>query len=143
MALKGEKKKEYQKEYRAKNKEKIAQANREYREKNKEKRTNTTKEYRDKNKDKIKEYAWKRAGINITQKEYEGLLVEQNYSCAICDKHQSVLNKTLAVDHDHETGEIRGLLCWECNTALGKLGDSIPGILKVLEYLQKGENRNE
>lgn len=55
---------------------------------------------------------------NITIEEYDHMLVYQNGVCAIC-KQVDVTGRRLAVDHDHETGKIRGLLCSSCNTKLG------------------------
>jgi hypothetical protein len=43
----------------------------------------------------------------------------------------------MCVDHDHETGEVRGLLCVQCNSALGKLGDREEALLRALEYVRK------
>ena len=51
--------------------------------------------------------------------EYEGRLAEQLGTCAICHEGPGV--RRLAVDHDHVTGAVRGLLCCKCNTALGHL----------------------
>lgn len=63
---------------------------------------------------------------------YQALLDSQNSRCAICGERAS----PLAVDHDHRTGQIRGLLCDRCNRAVGHLQDS-PGIcLKAAEYLR-------
>jgi CRISPR/Cas system-associated protein Cas10 (large subunit of type III CRISPR-Cas system) len=73
----------------------------------------------------------------ITLKEYNTLLNNQNYTCAICKKPPQTKNRRLCVDHNHSTGEVRGLLCDLCNTALGKLQDDI-GILKAaIKYLEK------
>lgn len=41
------------------------------------------------------------------------------------------------VDHCHDTGRVRGMLCHGCNTALGKLGDNVAGLRRALEYLTK------
>ena len=62
--------------------------------------------------------------------------------CGICDKHQVELSKRLAVDHDHETMEVRGLLCIDCNTSIGKLGDNIEGLEQALRYLNGDIRRN-
>lgn len=53
--------------------------------------------------------------------------------CEICKKE----NPKLVVDHDHDTGEFRGMLCTSCNTGLGKLGDSAERLIMALEYLNK------
>ena len=80
----------------------------------------------------------------ISMEEYESLRVNQNYSCAICGLHES-LNKTngpqagikrLSIDHCHDTGKTRGLLCNNCNRGLGFLGDTTERLEKVLEYLR-------
>jgi hypothetical protein len=41
------------------------------------------------------------------------------------------------IDHCHATGTIRGVLCWNCNVGIGKLGDSIEGVKRALNYLEK------
>jgi hypothetical protein len=43
------------------------------------------------------------------------------------------------VDHDHETGAIRGLLCKHCNSSLGKLGDNLEGLMRAVDYLKNAE----
>jgi hypothetical protein len=44
---------------------------------------------------------------------------------------------TFHVDHCHETGKIRGLLCHSCNTGIGKLGDNLEGLQKAVSYLER------
>lgn len=56
--------------------------------------------------------------------------------CAIC-KRPETINKSLAVDHCHLTNTIRGLLCTNCNIALGKMGDSIEILKSAIAYLEK------
>jgi len=62
--------------------------------------------------------------------------VEQicGHTCYICGREESE-NKRLAIDHCHETGDIRGLLCSKCNKALGLLGDDIDTLKRAIEYL--------
>lgn len=61
----------------------------------------------------------KRHGLK--EGEVEEMKLEQDYSCAICGvKDENILPKGLAVDHDHETGKVRGLLCTNCNNGLGR-----------------------
>lgn len=51
----------------------------------------------------------------ITIHQYAELLKKQDDKCAICDRHKDEFKSNLAVDHNHATGEIRGLLCSYCN----------------------------
>jgi hypothetical protein len=74
----------------------------------------------------------------ITPEQYEEMLVHQNGVCAICgnpDKH----GRNLAVDHSHETGKVRGLLCTHCNTGIGVLGDTADHLRAALKYLENQE----
>jgi hypothetical protein len=71
----------------------------------------------------------------ITADQYAQMLAEQDNRCAICCQEQS--GKRLAVDHDHATGQVRGLLCSNCNRALGLFGDSSVHLLSAYHYLQK------
>lgn len=73
----------------------------------------------------------------ITPGQYEDLYLFQEGKCAICGIHQDKLKVKLSVDHDHETGEVRGLLCYKCNTAIGLLNDDSYTILKAWDYLDK------
>lgn len=75
-------------------------------------------------------------GTPFTLVAYDRLYQIQTGRCGICKTHQSELTKGLAVDHDHKTSIVRGLLCFDCNTSLGKLGDSIDAIEQVLIYLR-------
>jgi len=62
---------------------------------------------------------FKRA-YGITVEDYETMLINQNKVCKICNK-PCKSGKSLAVDHCHETGKVRGLLCAKCNTNLGRI----------------------
>jgi len=80
--------------------------------------------------------SWKRL-YGISEDEYNEMLVTQNFRCAMCGIHQSKLNKSLSVDHNHATGEIRGLLCSDCNFILGHAKDN-PGTLQAgINYLRR------
>lgn len=71
---------------------------------------------------------------NISIEEYNSILEKQNNLCAIC----KLLSKTkLNVDHCHNTGRIRGLLCGNCNRALGLFKDNIQYLYNAIEYLSK------
>lgn len=66
---------------------------------------------------------------------YERLLVEQNGVCAICEQSCSS-GMALAIDHDHTSGAMRGLLCRDCNTSLGKFKDSAVILRRAVAYLE-------
>jgi hypothetical protein len=89
----------------------------------------------------------KRRGHNlrkygITLNEYNDMLIEQGGVCAICKQPESATYKdgrvkNLAVDHDHVTDEVRGLLCQSCNTMLSGANDD-PEVLEAgIEYLER------
>ena len=82
------------------------------------------------------------AQYGITLEEAHDLLISQNNACALCNKEVSWLpgfSSAAHVDHCHSTGKVRGILCGSCNTALGKLGDSVESITKVLNYLKESK----
>jgi len=71
---------------------------------------------------------------NLTLTEYENLLVKQDCKCAICKEPPSP-DKSLVIDHNHETGQVRGLLCYRCNLAIGHLKDDPKLANSAAEYL--------
>ena len=73
----------------------------------------------------------------ITMEDYDKLFQKQKGRCVICKKHQLELKNRLVVDHDHETGVIRGLLCYGCNSILGLSGDSRKVLENALLYLEE------
>jgi Recombination endonuclease VII len=86
-----------------------------------------------------------RYGFGLSLEDYNQMLSKQNGVCAICkhpetSKHQGGKIRDLAVDHDHATGKIRGLLCSSCNLGLGKLKDDFEIILQAAKYIQKHKN---
>ncbi len=74
----------------------------------------------------------------ITPEQYDEILARQGGKCAICGNGNPQTNRPsrFHVDHCHETGHIRGLLCIKCNHALGRFGDSVEGVERVLKYLR-------
>lgn len=73
-------------------------------------------------------------GISYT--EYLTMLEAQGGCCAICGTNDTGKRKAFAVDHCHETGNIRGLLCSNCNTGIGNLRDDIGLLERAIEYLR-------
>jgi hypothetical protein len=110
------------------------------------------KKWRDKNRNKInknarqkranncwesKQYHYKKL-YGITPQEFIELLKKQNGVCAICFK-SCTAKKSLGVDHNHQTGKIRGLLCHNCNIGIGNLKDDIFLLQRAIEYIKKAE----
>lgn len=60
--------------------------------------------------------------------------------CAICNRTEKEVGKVFALDHDHETGQFRGLLCTACNLGLGCFKDSKSMLLKAIDYLAQDSN---
>lgn len=73
----------------------------------------------------------------ITPEQYDCLLEKQRSCCAICGKHKSSFPNKLYVDHNHLTGQVRGLLCHYCNTGLGNFGDDVKAMRAAIEYVEK------
>ena len=73
----------------------------------------------------------------ISPEEYEELLDEQLNCCACCGSSDPKRKAGFVIDHDHETGIIRGLLCHSCNIGIGLLGDSLSGLQTAVNYLRK------
>lgn len=74
--------------------------------------------------------------FGITLDEYRTRLEAQGGVCAICHNTCSS-GRSLAVDHDHETGKVRGLLCGVCNRGLGNFADSVQNLRNAVAYLSR------
>ena len=83
----------------------------------------------EKNRD--RHYKWK---YNLTSEEYTNKLNEQNGVCGVCGSMEFFFKRILAVDHDHTTGKVRGLLCNKCNLGLGNFKDSIETLKSAIKY---------
>ena len=105
-----------------------------------------SKEYRRSNPGKVKEYNQSdmvknrsisrhmRVRYGLTREQYDAMIEEQGNKCRICgvefgDRH------TIHIDHSHTTGKVRGLLCCNCNKALGNVKDSIDILQGMIKYL--------
>lgn len=88
-----------------------------------------------------RERHWKRRGISFSWQEFEDLLRNQDFKCQICEisissyQENRKRNFSGCLDHNHKTGKVRGILCENCNRALGLFKDSIKNINSALKYL--------
>lgn len=86
-------------------------------------------------KDKMRERHLRRKyGISLAT--YQVLLQSQSGGCAICAKPEPI-GRMLDVDHDHATGEVRGLLCQNCNRMLGYAYDDTARLARAIDYLSR------
>lgn len=112
------------------------------------------KEINFRSKDKRKEYYDSEIGINssrkahlkrkfnITLEEYNKISEEQGHVCQICKKPETCIrNKFLCVDHNHTTGKIRGLLCNNCNRAIGLFAENTEFLKNAINYLNNFKNK--
>ena len=114
--------------------------------KNPEKYRGYGAEWRKNNPEKAKELDLKKLGVSFS--EYTALLELQSGVCAICGnpetkKSAKGTTRSLSVDHDHITGEIRGLLCSACNIAIGYMNDSVERLNSAIQYLSKARKIHE
>lgn len=119
-----EKENQYQREYRARNWKKQAEYQARYNEKNRDKRLQSYKNSSFK----------KRYGI--TTEERDELFSSQGFACRACGTTALRSKKYWHVDHCHTTGKVRGILCPNCNIALGQVNDSVEHLQKLITYLE-------
>jgi hypothetical protein len=125
----------YARDFRAKDREATKKKDRAYYKANRERILASSRRYRVETgfnrKQHLKRY-------NLTPDEYQVLLVKQNGVCAICRRPPWGKRNVLMVDHDHETGKVRGLLCSTCNVGLGALHDDAELLRVAIAYLEGG-----
>jgi hypothetical protein len=77
-----------------------------------------------------------KARYGITREEYDRMFAEQNGVCKICKEPEFHMGRLLSVDHCHETGKVRGLLCNSCNRGIGLFVDDPERLRKAATYLE-------
>jgi len=101
----------------------------------------TARNYYLRNKDKSLEAGWKQKGIlndqgsYFTLSDYKVALEKCNNCCQICKRRKEDHKKGLVVDHNHQTGYFRGILCAFCNTAIGYLKEDPDIIKQAADYV--------
>lgn len=131
------KKLEYARKYNMSNKEDVDRKKREWNVAHKDEINERRRNLRKENWSLViereqRQYLRRKYGITLEQ--YNVMLEKQDGVCAICGGITE--GKHLAVDHDHVTGQLRGLLCDMCNRGIGLLGDSIDRVGAALDYLK-------
>lgn len=85
---------------------------------------------------KARESSWRKRGIILSYEEYEVMLARQGNACLICDK-QFDSHHHAHVDHCHQHGHVRGLLCTSCNNGLGRFEDDPNRLEAAADYLRR------
>jgi len=128
-----EKRKAYRKKWNIENHDKIIEADRIWKQKNREKVAMQARlRYQNNPQKELDRIRFKKYGI--TGDEFRFILNNQNNQCLICVKQDT---KNLSVDHNHQTGKIRGIICNDCNVVLGRVRDSIKTLKSMIKYLEK------
>lgn len=82
--------------------------------------------------EKSRKHRARKYGLSDTQ--WDRMWGSQNGRCGICQTELTI--NTAFIDHDHETGKVRGFLCAKCNSGLGLLGDNKAGLWRAMSYLE-------
>lgn len=74
----------------------------------------------------------------ITFQEFNEMVRQQNFKCLICERDfTDMISKHITIDHNHDTGEVRGILCLNCNQGLGQFKDNVDYVKAAVRYLEK------
>lgn len=92
------------------------------------------KKWRDANVDQVR-FAKRTARYGITPEQFDSLMARQSGRCKICLVQFESLSKA-CIDHNHDTGKVRALLCKHCNAALGMLRESEFNLVRTIAYLR-------
>lgn len=116
---------------------KFRESNKRSAQKHKKKRRAYQKKWCKRNQERLtiysRTYKLKEYGMTLT--DYEILYAKQQGKCAICEGSSNGKGR-LHVDHDHISNRVRGLLCFDCNSAIGKLRDDPELLYKAISYLE-------
>lgn len=134
--------KEYMRNWRRENRDHIKNYNRQWSEGNEDRRSYMTeynrKLWADPEFRKLERERKLFAQYRMTENDFNRMWKEQNGNCAICEVPMLPRGKkrfSASIDHNHETGEVRGLLCSRCNKGIGSLRDDPEVLQKAADYL--------
>ena len=134
-----EERKQYRREQYLKHKDKEKAAREIYYSKNKKEILERQQKYNKENPIKRKN-AMLKYEYGITLDDYNKMFNEQGGKCAICQRHQNKLTRTLCVDHDHKTNKVRALLCVTCNTDVSVVENRLEEMTKYINKHRKDVN---
>ena len=125
--------------YYRKNAERLRELARDKRARNPEAHRDYVRKWKSKNPNRERERNLKKFGLTVEQ--YDAMHEQQNGLCAICQQPETSQRDgkvyRLAVDHDHNTGKVRGLLCFKCNSAMGSFEKRNVPLENVIAFLKK------
>lgn len=75
--------------------------------------------------------------FGVTPEQFEAMLAAQDFKCAVCGTNDPGMNRDWCVDHNHTSGDVRGLLCNGCNKGLGHFKENIEALHGAISYLRK------
>lgn len=84
---------------------------------------------------------WRRAGLDLKYEDFRAQVERQGNRCALCGTSDPGKTDWHA-DHNHQTGEFRGALCFQCNRGLGQIGDTEEALRRALHYVSGGFREN-
>lgn len=127
----------------------VSVANRKWREANPERHRKLVDQWHEENPERrrLTRFRSTLRSYGLTISEYDSMVDAQHGVCAICQQPESTPDnlsrgpRRLTVDHCHETGRVRGLLCQNCNSGIGQLGDSVQRLEAALAYLRADQER--
>lgn len=84
---------------------------------------------------------WRRSSLyGLSEEAFNEMVERSNNLCSICGTEFTKTGKgRMAIDHDHATGKVRGLICHNCNIGLGHFKDSIDALERAIEYLKESK----
>ena len=128
-----------QQRYYLKNQERLVQEARDKRAKDPNKHKGYVYKWKSRNPD--RERIRNLAQFGLTIEDYDAMYTKQGGVCAICQQPETSSRNgkvyRLAVDHDHNTGKVRGLLCFKCNSAMGSFEKRGVPLEKVIQFLER------
>ena len=134
-----EERKQYRREQYLKHKDREKETRKKYLIKNREKVLEKQRKYNKENPLKRKNAILKNV-YGITLVQYNQMFETQEGKCAICQRHQNELTRTLCVDHNHKTNKVRALLCVTCNTDVSVVENRLEEMTNYLNKYRKDLN---